>query len=868
MGSDQEKIEEEKRRRAQEERLKAEAESRAEELRKQQREVEIILERERIKREEEERERRIRERNENEINTFRNTQNIAYFLELIQKFQNYSFYLKKTLEALDEDRVIKNYKDFKNESQGKILLIKEAINEKNNKLSLNCQRKLIIILLCNQKSIGNCDSIFDYLVNISPYKKELLFNILLDYSNIFGEDIHFKDIKIYNEFIEFSLENGNKYVESLNYRSNDIIQLELLYEKRDKIFDSGNIVKFTKLNDYSRAYELIKKIIEYEKKKGKKFVLFLKDFWNKYSIHYKNFEKDDSKIQKLFELYKLLLSYIDLGKDDSEYKDILAADIHKLIQIKLESETNIVKDQLELLFTTDPYYVYPCDKRNPNIFQNINICNLKEAEDIEYFKNLNKEKVYTNEFTSFLDVIINQINTIEDLNSIIKIIELKEEKNRKEYINLLIKRYSEFNEEELTEESFINLLKKVREYIPEEQLNLLEEFLPKFKQKYTIYLKILETFEEDDDIKEQIAILSNENLELSNIIELIKKLSEDQKKNYFNNLNQFIIKNDDFFELESSDNLLLLMELMKNKLIPESIYLDKTKDLLNTIYEKLTTYNEKKVKYLDTIINEKDENQKIYTQRFELFKLIKDDKFDSKSEFNKIKNQYLQAKNEIEKAYDISNLLSFYYKNSYKEEMDKINNIYKDYSNQENEVKKWYNKENEIIDFIGKYEEKANLIKEVKEIQLFQIIYNEFCEGDEIPKFDKAIELFDGCNVIFDDIQKGNPEILDKWQNKFKKGGGIEELTKLKKYYNKRNKENSDKVEKNEKFEKVAKNSFNSSKSSSSISLTLISLFSSIFFCFISNFFISSSLFICFSSINSSFSSILIFSNISFFSFS
>ena len=88
-------------------------------------------ERERRRREEEERKRR--EKNEYDINKFRNDQNIAKFLELIERFSDDCFYMRKTLEALDDDKLIKNYKDFKDKSQGKIEIIKQAIKEGRNK---------------------------------------------------------------------------------------------------------------------------------------------------------------------------------------------------------------------------------------------------------------------------------------------------------------------------------------------------------------------------------------------------------------------------------------------------------------------------------------------------------------------------------------------------------------------------------------------------------------------------------------------------------------------------------------------------------------------------------------------------------------
>ena len=114
---------------------------------------------------------------------------------------------------------------------------------------------------------------------------------------------------------------------------------------------------------------------------------------------------------------------------------------------------------------------------------------------------------------------------------------------------------------------------------------------------------------------------------------------------------------------------------------------------MNNIYDKLTTYDEKKEIYLDTILNEKEEIQKIYIKRFELFKLVKDDKFDSELEFNKIKDKYMEVKEYIEKAYEISFLLSLYYKETIKDEIKKIYSIYNEYSNKENKVNIWISKE-------------------------------------------------------------------------------------------------------------------------------------------------------------------------------
>ena len=186
------------------ERLRAEAEARTAEFehRKEELRIQENLRREREWRERQEKERRIREQKIYSINKFRNEQNIADFLTLIENFLNDDddlIYLVKTLEALNEDKLISNYKDFKDNCDKKIQIIRQSIL-KDEELSPNCRRKLIILLLCNQKYNGGSDQIFEELFNKDI---NLIFDILIDYSTIFGADISFKlkDSEIYKEFV-------------------------------------------------------------------------------------------------------------------------------------------------------------------------------------------------------------------------------------------------------------------------------------------------------------------------------------------------------------------------------------------------------------------------------------------------------------------------------------------------------------------------------------------------------------------------------------------------------------------------------------------------------------------------------------------
>ena len=98
----------------------------------------------------------------------------------------------------------------------------------------------------------------------------------------------------------------------------------------------------------------------------------------------------------------------------------------------------------------------------------------------------------------------------------------------------------------------------------------------------------------------------SEEEEINNFVELIKKLGNEEKKiQLFENLGKDkIVRYEDFLNKEKTNNIDLLSELMKNKLIPEGIsYLEDNKDKLTTIFEKLSQFNEKKKVYLDTILN-------------------------------------------------------------------------------------------------------------------------------------------------------------------------------------------------------------------------------------------------------------------------
>lgn len=720
-----------------------------------------FLENEKKRLENERRKREERNWKNNQIQKLRDNQNIYYFMTLINEFmKNYDEdYTVKALEVLNEKEIIRKYRDISQISQKNIRIIEEAVFSGSIE-SKDCLNKLLIILLLYEKeSRGDFNDLFDRC-----FQKDLkltIFDILFKYCEVFGNDIKFNyNYNNYKEFVLYSLNKG-KYLNTLNYLRNDIIQFKIILDLKEEIFRDTKYVSFDNLNSFDEANETIQELIKYEKEKGKRLVILPKEFWESYynNLYNQNYKDIKEKIQALLDLFKLYLSYIQLG-DDTDYKYELANKIHEFVQREIIYKKDDIKAQLELLLKNDPYYIYDEYIRDPSIFENINVLKLQKQAEIDYFQKIDIENIYGTSFKDYLVVIIKKAHNVSDFSSILNLININSDENKKKYIDLLIERYNAF--EEINNESFMNLLKKVIEYSPKKKLNLLENILGKFGQNYQIYLNIMEVYDNDQNMMREISIISYKILEVDNIILLIKNIKEErQKNNYFNNLKKKVISYSDFFIKDGSKNknLKLLIELMRNGLIPynniyqkenekcfsnENFYFKETQEKLDVLYENLFAFKEKKSIYLDTILNkETDDIQKIFKQRFNLFKFIKGGNFNNEKEFNNLRDKYYKVEECLNKSYKFANLLKLYFKKTREKEINEINNIYNCYLNKEKQVNIWIDKEIYLNKYVQEKENinKVKLIEIIKEIELFRIIYSKSNEEmDENSKFEEAIK--------------------------------------------------------------------------------------------------------------------------------
>jgi hypothetical protein len=166
------------------------------------------IENERLRQKNEERrlenERREREeenRKNNNIHKLRESQDISYFITLINEFMknNDGKYAVKALEALNEKEIIRKYRDISQTSQKNINIIEEAVFSGSIK-SKECIKKLLIILLLYEKERrGDFNDLFESCFQRSL--NQIIFDILLHYDILFGNDIKFNNN--YNNYKKF-----------------------------------------------------------------------------------------------------------------------------------------------------------------------------------------------------------------------------------------------------------------------------------------------------------------------------------------------------------------------------------------------------------------------------------------------------------------------------------------------------------------------------------------------------------------------------------------------------------------------------------------------------------------------------------------
>lgn len=516
---------------------------------------------------------------------------------------------------------------------------------------------------------------------------------------------------------------------------NKIKKIEKYINYKEKIKETeetrNNLINKIKLNKPELNYEIEIKTIENEINILKHSIKECYEIYSSKEFQFKNFFeenylKDFKNEDKSFQIFK--------------YEEFLKKEIEDLkIKINKKNRINNVIESLKNLFGYQITEIELFNKINTetnrkelfkeieNILKNHNLFEKKLKNDVtigiynrlkisagknekcplcmtsllnnkEFYNKLNKlmtflnensiklkEKIIENNNIKLVNSSINKIKEEEDLLKFIEFNEIKQEKEKKDE-KLLIEK----------EEIFINLKKyktiSIKKFNLKELNNNLELLIKKRDTLIFKYKEFKERNSTENDIyikkriKELDTIICNLNIELINIKKEIKELNSiETYKEYLNKEKENISKNYHFLKFNIKD----LIEILKKN---EKLYL-KINELENINKNlKIKTYNKKKLKYLEDLLNYKKLQLKLL--EFKKFETALKNIFNSLDEnFNDIENSEIALNlSRIITTLDefpLSDLINdtitdnidssiFDSKNYYKSEDDNNNLIYED----------------------------------------------------------------------------------------------------------------------------------------------------------------------------------------------
>ena len=578
--------------------------------------------------------------------------------------------------------------------------------------------------------------------------------------------------KIINKLVNFS----NDYIDLINalsYNRDLLVLLEVINENIDFInqkIDGKNelinleiLVEIKKDDNLNLIYGEIIKLFSHEKKLNKKFAIISQNIFDKY-INYFN-TGDDKNLNLLNSIIK------DITNNNQEYeinndmqyliykKNLKLALEHKLTNIDI---LHIIKE--DKFFNEEKYNSK--EFRQPEILSGIDIYKINE-EFFSLWKKINFEKVFENNYYDYVDQVCKLVDNMSYFGILFELLNKSKDNNR---------RY-DYNSISLMQSTFTNLLKT---YVPENCKNFKNDIINLIyysdQEKFNINKFLKETIEKninDNLLNEIYSILLIKHEFLSNvaidiiadfftqdiwkaninkIIQLIN-LSNKIKKIMWNKLNKFVINENEFFEVEETNNYNLLLQLLKsNNFKQDENNLEAGEYLERSMI--VITGTEEKIKNLDInynlityfIDNKKDEI--LYNRLLTIFLLNEKDANEQKDILKKNVKVIKLALNNLRSYLD---KVTLFFPNKYYNEIKEVNEVIKkiklgtinDY------LKKYsydYNKYTSI------FREDIEKIGKRAESYFFITIYNDVKNKyklDDEKNLKKAIKHFEKMKDIF-----------------------------------------------------------------------------------------------------------------------
>ena len=602
-----------------------------------------------------------------------------------------------------------------------------------------------------------------------------------------------------------------------------------------------DLAKIEKKMENKYIFNIIKNIeslIAFSREKKAFLVYFTNNFW-KHVLYYYNESKYDN-IYICYKLREIFFKYYDLCNEifkdkDEEFtikkeainyfeKDEFAFLLDQIIRkyINNPEVTNIEK--LTFIAKFNPYYmeIRYCNKVDCDIFDAL-VLDYIDNIFIEDFKQMNFEKIFKDNISDYIKKFFEKINNIQNFDTVIQLINIKNLENKNIYLDLLNKKYDNIisNEIELlTDEklkeaihviakiAFINYEYEKKEkkfYFINKRVKKLDRIAPLiFIEIINIYFnkddndnhieknkseEIEEEEEEDDEdididlnynrikkfiFKKFINKMNNEN-DIDNIIKLIDCL---ERKNIINGTNKkeriineflpkliekYLFTKDEFFSCNQNIKITLFYKLYAKEKIKKN-EIDNYENLINLLnsIKKDLEGDIKKSKLEEFLKNE----QSLIKQRLSLIKLILEE-FNPDEQYDYLKKINNEINEDLNTLKYIKDNIIIYHRDCYQHLIKRIIEVIK--NDQDKKIIDY--KVRRIEDLIKEIEIKglkdlANKINEVKNVLLFNIMYEMNSGKDENKKFEIA---YDKLKEIKEYLQRNCDviKINDKYKDIF-----------------------------------------------------------------------------------------------------
>ena len=598
-------------------------------------------------------------------------------------------------------------------------------------------------------------------------KCKYLLNSLITYHKFFEELLLPKEIVI--KLME-KVNDYNKIVKLLFYLVKDCAQfLQVIIEKHELISKCFNDNKDSNKDIDQKNKHCLIDIEEYvEPKREDDIKLILGCFEKIKENNIKFIKFSSSMLEKYFEFYEdinpmnllLLKQIISIIKGiDKNFEFKLDNIINIIHNAGLKSVKNGNLKNMELLefIKGDEYYMDKKYNKNNyrvlNILDGIDIDLLKKENKIEDFlkrwKEMNFDKIFEFQQTGFLKKISSLIKEMNDFELFYPFFNISKEKElRNTFLIKMQEKYKEiisnFNFEK--NDNFIDQTVELIYFSDKNKVNIdkfLTDIIPRkfdIKTVNEIYIKLTQKYDLSKQSLNIIIDYFTKNKQNSNNLKDLILQCDKIRNDILSNIDTLIIKEEDFFNEEETENYKFFKEMVDNHIITkkenkerkekkekkESKYIKETKNVILSLQEKIKkldiSYNSLKT-FIKKGKNCPDNNG--FKNRLQYIFLL--DQNESEKYFENLKSKMIEIRDHIKDLQILLTYFSNFLSHHHSNEIKKINEIISDLKKQssEKERKKEFNEFSKYFKKLKKYE-----------LRVKSIFFNAFYidEFDELKK--------------------------------------------------------------------------------------------------------------------------------------